>query len=121
MKSHNGHPTVGYPSVCDNSKVVWVNGEELLIVRDAEQSSDMGNEMIQWFSERDDSATIKFVVLSFTEVYEQQQLARPRGKSDTQLCQKAMVGVKSTTGVVKFATGLVKSVTVVVKFAMGIW
>ena len=37
------------------------------------------------------------------EVYGLQQLARPRGKSDTQLCQKAMGGVKFATGVVKFA------------------
>ena len=34
------------------------------------------------------------------EVYEQQELARSRGKNDTQLCQKA-------TGVVKFAMGVV--------------
>ena len=34
----------------------------------------MCNEMIQLFSERDDSVAIKVVVLSFTEVYEQQQL-----------------------------------------------
>ena len=66
--------------------------------------------------------------LSFTEVYEQQQLARPRSKSDTQLCQGATRVVKFATGVVKSATGVVKSVTVVVKsvtvvvnFAMGIW
>ena len=51
-----------------------MNGRQLLIVRDAEQSSDMCNEMIQLFSERDDSVAIKFVVLSLTEVYEQQQL-----------------------------------------------
>ena len=68
------------------------------------------------------------MVLSLAEVYEQQQLARPRSKSDTQLCQKAMGVVKFATGVVKSATGVVKSVTVVVKsvtvvvkFAMGIW
>ena len=54
------------------------------------------------------------------EVYGLQQLARPRGKSDTQLCQKAMGGVKFATGVVKSATGVVKSVTIVVKFAMAI-
>ena len=120
-------------------------------------SSDMCNEMIQWFSERDDSVAIKvcgivsngglrvaavggqllerlaghhhcagtlpggqlfgllaclhhcadyyllYQQLSLTEVYEQQQLARPRGKSDTQLCQKA-------TGMVKFATGVVTCV-----------
>ena len=51
-----------------------MNGRELFIVRDAEQSSDMCNEMIQLFSERDDSVARKFVVLSLTEVYEQQQL-----------------------------------------------
>ena len=56
--------------------------------------------MIQLFSERDDSVAIKFVVLCLTKVYEQQQLARSRGKNDTQLCQKA-------TGVVKFAMGVV--------------
>ena len=66
--------------------------------------------------------------LSLTEVYEQQQLAIPQGKSDTKLCQKATGLVKFATGVVKSATGVVKSVTVVVKsvtvvvkFAMGIW
>ena len=32
-----------------------MNGRWLLIVRDAEQSSDMCNEVIQLFSERDDS------------------------------------------------------------------
>ena len=60
----------------------------------------MCSEMIQLFSERDDSVAIKFVVLCLTKVYEQQQLARSRGKNDTQLCQKA-------TGVVKFAMGVV--------------
>ena len=37
-------------------------------------SNDMCNEMIQCFSERDDSVALKFVVLSLSEVYEQQQL-----------------------------------------------
>ena len=45
------------------------------------------------------------------EVYEQQQLVRPRSKSDTQLCQGATGVVKFVTGVVKSATGVVKSVT----------
>ena len=55
----------------------------------------MCSEMIQLFSERDDSVAIKFVVLSLTEVYEQQQLV---GSSWNDLLDTTTVQVHNLVG-----------------------